>query len=191
MTKFKYIAALFISLVITIPVKAAIINTTTITLNASGSLNSISGTGHINGLLNIGANDTLEYFSLELTDFQTTPDVGLPQSLSMALSYGSSSPSGIYWNLNTGIYIGKSFDIALNTSLGQDLYGFIEGSGTQTRNITTGMAWGFGGVDASATALITLTAHGQVSAVPLPPAILLFISGITLLLGFNTKRKES
>jgi len=176
-------------------VNAAIIDTSTFTVSASGSLNSIAGSGSVTEPFLLPENSVFEYFTVELSSFDINPEsVGLPQSLSLTLwNSDLSIGSGLYWNLNTGIYIGKEFTVSSSENSGvyEMMLGYIPDSGATTpAHIRTGMAWGFGGISANATAEFTVTAHGSITTVPIPPAVWLFGSGLIGLIGL-AKRKAS
>ena len=175
-----------------LPAQAGIIDTSTITVNASGFLNTIAGSGFINGPIVIPNNATLDYFSVELSGFTSHPQpLGLPQSLSLEFSsFEPSSTSNIYWNVNTGIFVGKQFTVnaSENLALFNKLQGFVDGSGVDAPEIYSTMAWGFTGIYGNATASFLLTAHGDISPVPEPAPI--WLVGAGLLSIFSVQRAK-
>lgn len=189
----KRFILLFVLMGCGLPAQASVIDTSIITVNASGSLNTISGFGSIDDFLVIPNNATFDYFTVELSDFTTTPaTLGLPQSLSLEFRYFNPFSTGnISWNLNTGIFIGKTLTVSSseNSAAFDKMQGFIAGSGIEVPQIYSTMAWGFGGVDGSATASFLVTAHGDISPVPLPASVWLFGSGLLGIFSLQKRKK--
>src|SRR3989344_4374980 len=172
--------------------KAAVIDTAIITTNASGSLNSIAGTCNIDSLFKISENASFNYFTVELTGFVTNPDyLGLAQSLTLSFWDSSlTNGAGLYWNLNTGIYLGKTFTVSSSeySSVYDHMLNLISGSSNPVPLIRTGMSWSFGGIDGSATASFLVTAHGDIAPVPLPASIWFFGAGLLGIFSFQKRR---
>lgn len=141
----------------------------------------------------ISDDDTLEYFTVELTSFTTTPTyLSLPQSLSLEFRYFDPfSTGGINWNMTTGISIGETITVSSseNSAAFDKMQGFIADSGFEIPQILSTMAWGFGGVDGSATANFLLTAHGDVSPVPEPGTFILLGLGLLGITGIYRRKK--
>lgn len=183
---------LFLFMGCAVPTQASVIDTSIITVNASGSLNTIGGFGSIDDFLVIPNNATFNYFTVELSKFTTTPaTLGLPRRLSLDFRYFNPfSPAEIAWYSNTDIFIGKTWTVSSseNSAAFYKMQGFIVGSGIELPQIYSIMSWGFGGVDGNATASFIVTAHGDVSPIPLPASIWIFGSG---LLGIFSLRKRN
>ena len=188
----KCFVLLLIFMSVGLPTQAAVIDTSTITVNTSGSLNTIGGFGSIDDFLVIPNNATFEYFTVELSDFTTAPlTLGLPQSLSLEFRHFNPFSTGnISWNLNTGIFIGKTLSVSSseNSAAFDKMQGFIAGSGIEVPQIFSSMSWGFGGVDGSATANFLVTAHGDITTVPLPASI--WLMGVGLLGIFSVRKRK-
>jgi len=189
----KRFILLFILIGGVLPAQADIIDTSIITVNASGSLNTITGFGSIDDYLVISENDILEYFTIELTGFTTTPTyLNLPQSLSLEFRYFDPFSTGnINWNVTTGIFIGKTLTVSSseNSAAFDKMQGFVADSGFEIPQILSTMAWGFGGVDGSATANFLVTAHGESSPVPEPATFTLFGLALLGITGIYRRKK--
>ena len=194
-TLLKNLILLSVLFVAGLPVQAAVIDTSTITVNASGSLNTISGFGSIDDFLVIPNNATFDYFTVELSEFTTDPSsLGLPQSLSLEFRYFDPFSTGnICWNLNTDIFVGKTLTVSSseNSAAFDKMQGFIAGLGVDAPQIYSTMAWGFGGVDGTATANFLVTAHGDISPVPEPATIWLMGAGLLSILSFQIRKKRT
>jgi hypothetical protein len=158
--------------------------------NLQGSLNTISGTGTLLGgqvLLPIGA--TLTRLEFELLSFNSSPDVGLPQSLTLSFVYlypGSSvvDAVGISFSNFSGIQIGDTVSIdpfgaaynVQNPYLG--LFSIYPQSIPQIRG---GASWNFGDVNTFANSEIEMRTYGVAALIPEPNGVLLMMAGLVLL----------
>ena len=152
-----------------------VIDQATITVNASGSLNTIGGYGTIDNSLVIPPNATFNYFTVELFDF-TSNDVDLPQDIELSFRYlDPFSVGNLHWceNLSggwspcTGIYLGMILIVSAseNSAAYEKMQGFIAGSDVAEPQIYCQLGWGYGGIDASAIVTFVVSAHGEISII--------------------------
>ena len=167
-----------------------LLDSTTLNLFASGSLNSIAGSGS-GGNLVLPESATIDNFVLTISDFTVSTNIPvLPQS--MTLRWLQTSEELYFTNARAPLEIGQSIIFAENTAIFNILLGYVDGmvgSNGSSPGFQVGMAWDFGGIDGSASAELDLSVFGTAPVtVPEPGTLALFAIG---LLGFGLTRKRS
>ena len=93
----------------------ALLDSTTMTLNASGSINTISGFGGFGDLLDLGPGHELEYFTIELVSFESNPVIGLPQGIAFHIGHSSQSSDFTGFSMTQQYpQIGETFTVSEN-----------------------------------------------------------------------------
>jgi hypothetical protein len=176
-------------------VEAAIIDTAEIEVAASGSLNTISGSGTISNHFFIPDNATFEFFSVELSDFWATEPIGLPNGLSIGFQHIDPFSSGNLPFRNP--FIGQQVIVsqAENRGAYDKMIGYLSNSGEPPpfRIITT-MSWPFGGIRATAYATFFVVAQGEITPIPppipIPSSFWLLGTALIGIIGFRKKFKK-
>ena len=165
------VAFLVAVLVSTSPASAQrLIDTGVITVNASGSPNTIGGIGNIDSLLQIPIPESLAYFDIEFSSFTVNPDLGLPNQHTLELRYFDPFATGDlhftqpFIGMTQSVFGGKFF----NHMLGLTNLGHPRGR----PQIYSTIGWNSGGGSAISKTTFTVRAFGL-----LPEIDLSFVTG--------------
>jgi hypothetical protein len=165
----------------------------------SGSLNSIGGPAFlVGGQLHLPTGSTLSRVEFSLASFSSNPTLPLPQSLtfSMLYTYPSSAwidSAGIAFSNIAGVQIGDTVSInpfSVPFNLSNPFLGLFDVYGQRLPVLQGGASWGFGGINATAQAQLSIKAFGTAAPVPEPNAYALMMAGIGLL-GWVARRRKA
>lgn len=174
------------------------LGTSTIAFFASGSPNSIAGTWPASAL-DIQAGDSLEYYSLEVLEVQSS--FGMPIGISFlsyfpgdsrSLDFGQGCPVGISC---VGEPTVGSISIVNPSTTNQPfaldfLYRLDPDNARYTSSGAVGVSFSSGGGYATAFGSVRVTAFGVTQAVPEAETYAMMLAGLGLI-GFAARRRES
>ena len=171
-----------------------LLDTTTINFSASGTPNSISGNWGANALV-ISDGSTIDYFTVEMTDYTPTSRQPLGIGFNM-LPTNVPATMGICWNTEacaTNTFIGDIGIVDSNSPTLALSYAWnflnrlVEGHQYQTNSGQVSVGYSSGGDYASITGLVIVNVYGE-TVVPTPPALWLFSSGLIGLIGLARRK---
>jgi hypothetical protein len=176
------IIAIVVSAIQLTSAHAAVLATTTLTLNPQGSINTTGGTGSISGALQLADGDSLESFEVQWTNWVVSPSyVGVPPSFLVSLFSTELGPlplsaparSASFYLLGLG-----QTNIYTSGNVYNELLSLIVGPNYSPRYFYGEVSYPFGGVYINSTATVEIRAIGTpASSVPVPSTMLLFLLG--------------
>lgn len=172
------------------------LGSTTITFNTSGSPNTIAGTWSAPAL-DVKAGDYVEYFSLEILDVESS--FGTPVSFSFlsyfpgdsrSLSFAHGCPNGLECvGLPTKGSISTVNVNSTNQFFALDfLYRLDPDNSRYTQEGNATVVFSSGGIYATATGSVHITAFGVAQAIPEPETYAMILAGLGLL-GWRTRKR--
>ena len=176
---------------------AALLDTTIIDFNASGTPNGISGTWRSDALV-IGDGKNIDYFLVEIIELIS--NYGDPSSIDIEsqsnhnrIAFGSNPVSGISVpSINNQVMVDSN---ATQSAAPWDfLLALVEGSEFQSNSGRADVTFSSGGGTAAVSGKILIQAHDSsvppppIPPIPIPAAIWLFGTALIGLVGFSKRR---
>lgn len=176
------------------PAKAAtvLLDTTTISFNASGSPNTIAGSWNAPALA-IPSGASIGYFTVEISELLS--DFGQPQSISFdSLIPGDARSLSFCINTSSCVAEASVGDIAVIDVSSPVLWAWdfmnrlVQGNNPQINSGNSTVAFSSGGGTANVTGNVAVAVYGDLALVPLPSAIFLMLFGIISLFSLGFRR---
>jgi hypothetical protein len=176
------IIAIVVSAIQLTPARAAVLATTTLTLNPQGFINTTGGTGSISGALQLADGDSLESFEVQWTNWVVSPSyVGVPPSFSVSffstelgpLPFFAPARSASFYLLGLG-----QTNTYTSGSVYNELLSLVIGPNYSPRYFYGEVSYTFGGIYINSTATVEIRAMGTPApSVPVPSTLLLLLLG--------------